>query len=200
MSAGVTSRVVDKPGSSDASARARAGMLWFLASEAVFFGLLIYSFVVARSQTQLQPEAGSLLNARMAGVMTLILLASSATLWVARRMMGDRPEVTAGGLLATIVLGGAFLVLQLSEYRSLLGQSLSISSSPFGSHFFILTGFHGIHVAVGLGLLSSSLSLGLVRGGRAASGRLLAATELYWHFVDAIWILIFTIVYMRVGT
>ena len=161
--------------------RAQLGMALFLLSEAVFFFMLIAAFVYFRSAT-LNAAAGNL-NLRVTALYTGCLLASSFTMQ--RAAVGGARWWLAG----TIVLGAIFLFGQASEYLRLFRQNVNISQSVFGTTFFTLTGFHGLHVLVGIALLAIVLG---VSAQRAA----VETVALYWHFVDGVWLVIFAVVYL----
>jgi heme/copper-type cytochrome/quinol oxidase subunit 3 len=146
------------------------------------------------------PPAG-LPELRLALPNTGILLLSSGTMWWAES--GIRRERTGrllGGLVLTLALGAVFLGIQLVEYRH---QAFGPSTDAYGSLFFTITGFHGAHVAVGLLMIAVvSLRAGL---GHFSARRHLAVTNVawYWHFVDVVWLLVFTSLYLSprlVGT
>src|SRR5207253_1207119 len=105
-------------------------------------------------------------------------------------------------LVATIALGAIFLVGQGIEYAGLLSSDVTVSRNLFGTTFFTMTGFHGFHVFVGLVMLTIVAGFafaGHYKGGRSAA---LGAISLYWHFVDLVWVVIFSVVYLwsLVGT
>lgn len=160
---------------------AQLGMALFLLSEAVFFFMLIWAFVYFRSAS-LGAAAGTL-NLPVTAVYTACLLASSFT--VQRAAVSS----TRRWLVGTIVLGAVFLFGQGSESLRLFRQNVTISQSVFGTTFFTLTGFHGLHVLVGIALLAIVLG---VSAQRAA----VETVALYWHFVDAVWLVIFAVVYL----
>ncbi len=99
-------------------------------------------------------------------------------------------------LAATALLGTTFLAGQIFEFTEFIHEGLTLTSSPFGSAFYMLTGFHGAHVAVGVLLLGAMFVLSL--SGRLYDDRGLNVelVGLYWHFVDIVWIVIFTVVYL----
>lgn len=173
----------------------KLGMWLFLGSEVMFFGGLIAAFLSYKVNSP-SPEA-ALLDVGLVGINTFVLLASSLTVVsaLARVERGD----TAGMnlfLLVTIGLGVAFLSGQAYEFVSLYRDGVTLSSSVFGSSFFTLTGFHGLHVLVGVVWALSTF----LRGMRGAYSRHdFAGVEvfgLYWHFVDVVWIVLFTVIYL----
>ena len=94
------------------------------------------------------------------------------------------------------MLGGVFLYGQGSEYARLIDQELTISRDVFGSSFFTLTGFHGFHVFLGLIAILIVLGLALAGDFKAPESPAVAAVGIYWHFVDAVWIVVFSVVYI----
>jgi heme/copper-type cytochrome/quinol oxidase subunit 3 len=173
--------------------------MWsFILSEATFFVFLISAFVyyAVYGKTR-DPHALSGLNLSAAAVFTFFLLASSFTLWRAERNLEHRNHKGFfAWLTVTIVLGLVFILGQGREYLELLHRGVTLNSSLFASSFFTLTGFHGLHVCVGLiGLL---IVLWLGWAGEYKTGRLEAVRTLglYWHFVDVVWIFVFTTVYV----
>jgi len=168
----------------------RLGMLLFLLSEAVFFVMLMLSYAYFHPQA----TAHSALDITRTGFFTAALIASSFTVYMVEKNI--RNNAFRAWLLATIGLGALFLFGQSREYLGLIRQNITISRDLFGTTFFTLTGFHGLHVTVGVLLLAMAYSLSWVRGGSAAQRRVLANVSLYWHFVDFVWIAIFTEVYV----
>jgi len=178
--------------------RTRAGMLIFLSSEAVFFVILTLTYLFYRHSPANAggPSPERSLDPLRTAVFTLFLLASSGTMWFAGRCVQWRwPRMLRASLLATVALGAVFLFGQGKEYLRLIDAQTTISSNVFATSFFTLTGFHGLHVLVGLIMLSILAGLawaGDFRGPRSAA---VEAISLYWHFVDAVWVVIFTVVY-----
>ncbi len=130
-------------------------------------------------------------------VNTCILLSSSVTCHFAHVALEKRHrEGVVSALLLTIFLGAIFLCGQAYEYGVLNGEGLSLKSGIFGSTFFMLTGFHGLHVLMGIVFLN--VVYGAVMRGQVTHEQQfpLMAASWYWHFVDAVWICVFTIVYL----
>lgn len=162
-------------------------------TEAFFFLCLIMSFIYMACNSGFQPAELSRLDIRSAGVNTVVLIASSFTLHFAEQgYMRGRPGVLKGWLIVTIMLGAIFLAGQGTEYGRLIGDNITMNGSVFGASFFTLTGFHGLHVLVGLIILLILLVLAFL--GDEKSGILTIAP--YWHFVDVVWIFVFTVVYV----
>jgi len=174
------------------------GMIFFIASEAVFFANLIASYLYLRVRAGVWPPApftGKVhLDAGLSAINTVVLLSSSFPMhWAARSITKGNKRNLTRGLLLTAVLGAIFLSGQLFEYtHSDFGPGTGI----FGSTFFTLTGFHGAHVTAGVLFL-------LVCFWRSTRGDFtkenhfaVSAVEMYWHFVDAVWIVLFTVLYL----
>lgn len=178
----------------------RLGMFMFLISEAVFFGLLILSFVYYRRiwyGGQHGPTA-RVLNVPVTAIFTLFLLSSSGTVWLAERAIrAGNAAAMKLWLAATVALGAIFLVGQGIEYYKLIQEGITIRSGLFGSTFFTVTGFHGLHVFIGLIMLTVLLGLAMA-GDYAGSthSRALGAISLYWHFVDIVWVFVFSAIYL----
>ena len=131
------------------------------------------------------------------GIFSVLLWSSSGTVWFAERSSKrGNSSLLKLGLVATIALGAAFLVGQGIEYASLLRSNVTIRQNLFGTTFFTLTGFHGFHVLVGLTILSVLLGLILAGGPDAPGANAVGTVALYWHFVDIVWVVIFSIVYI----
>ena len=174
-------------------------LMWiFVASECLFFGTLISTYLIFKGDSLVGPMPDEILNIPVTSTSTFVLLMSSVTMVLA--VFGaqhDRPGLMQGMLLGTIALGLAFLGFQAYEFRSFYEEGLTLSSSQFGATFFVLTGFHGTHVAVGVLYLGSLLLASFRRTGLGAERALhVDIAGLYWHFVDIVWIVIFTIVYL----
>lgn len=155
----------------------------FLASEAMFFaGLLATYFVLESSVPSFVGAAGRLPVGGAAGA-TALLLASS---WTASRAL--RGPSGRGWIAATLVLGLVFLALQAREWNALVESGMRPSSDLFASCFYVITGAHGAHVLGGLAWFAW-LALVPSRVG-------LRAATLYWHFVDVVWIVLYTVLYL----
>jgi len=175
--------------------KAAVGMWAFIASESAFFVILIVAYVLFNTSTA---ASAAHLDAMRTGAFTVCLFASSVTIHLAGKSLSSgRQGAFRGWLFATILLGGVFIAGQASEYRSLLASGLSVNTSLFASTFFTLTGFHGLHVTLGLAAIGVLFVLALAGDfvGRRSSA--LKAIGLYWHFVDAVWVLVFSVVYLR---
>jgi heme/copper-type cytochrome/quinol oxidase subunit 3 len=165
-------------------------MLLFLASEAVFFIFLVIGYIYLHSSDV--RSASAALDPRVTGAYTIALLASSATIWLA----GRGSYVRRGWLVATIALGAIFLVGQSREYWRLLHAGVTVSRNLFGTLFYTLTGIHGLHVAAGV-VMMLVLAGVIWRSSKTALDHVaLESVALYWHLVDVVWIVIFSVVYI----
>jgi cytochrome c oxidase subunit III len=179
----------------------RFGMFTFLASEAMLFAGLICGYMVLRGGAGAgwqMPEA--LKNAPTmikTVIATLCLISSSFTLHFAEARLIKHTKGGIKLLLLTILLGAIFLTNQVLEWTNLHNEGFWFNTAGImGSCFFVLTGFHGLHVFIGVLLLISSLVKAL--GGKFTPQRhgFLECTGLYWHFVDIVWVFLFTILYI----
>ncbi len=176
--------------------KTRLAVLLFLASEFVFFVFLIVAYIYSQPSEINGPTAQSSLVPWKTGIYTVLLLLSSATIFFAEKSLESNRKRFALWMTATILLGTAFLFGEMREYAGLLHKDISISRNLFGSTYFTLTGFHGIHVS--LGLLMLLTIFGLVMTGKLGQKRHTAfrAVSYYWHFVDIVWVMVFCVVYL----
>jgi heme/copper-type cytochrome/quinol oxidase subunit 3 len=174
----------------------KLGMWLFIGSEVMFFGGLIAAFLHYKVNNP-SPLETALLDVTLVGVNTFILLASSFTvvLGLASIQRDDRSGLIRY-LGLTVVLGLVFLAGQGYEFVALYQEGMTLSSTVFGSSFFTLTGFHGLHVLIGVGWALGTL-LKTFRGGYSSENSIgVEIFGLYWHFVDIVWIVLFTIIYL----
>ena len=184
-------------------------LMWiFLGSECLFFGSLIATYLIYKGQSLVGPFATDtmvdgqlehgILDIPITSTSTFVLLMSSLTMvFAVYGAQQGQQKMMKLSLLATVLLGLIFLGFQVYEFATFVDEGLSLSTNLFGTTFFVLTGFHGTHVAVGV-LYLASLLLGSFRRnglGREA-GLHVEIAGLYWHFVDIVWIVIFTIIYL----
>ncbi len=169
----------------------------FIGSECLLFGSLISTYLVYKGRSVSGPTTHEILNIPITSVSTFDLLMSSLAMVLALAAVSRGDKVWARFWLgATAFLGLVFLGFQFYEFSSFVREGLTIKTNLFGSTFFTLTGTHGAHVAVGVLLLLTLLV-------RSFQGKLgpekainVEVTGLYWHFVDVVWIVIFTVVYL----
>jgi cytochrome c oxidase subunit 3/cytochrome o ubiquinol oxidase subunit 3 len=172
--------------------------MWsFLGSECLLFGALISTYFLYRGRSLTGPTPKNIYDIPYTSISSFVLLMSSLTMVLALAAIqrGDhrrlRLWLTATALLGTVFIGG-----QVYEFTSFIHEGLTMRTNLFGSSFFVLTGFHGVHVTLGIMMLLSLVIM-------SARGRLpqskvqvVEIIGLYWHFVDVVWIVIFTVVYL----
>ena len=175
----------------------KLGIWLFLASECMFFGALIATYLVYQGQSLVGPYPEDLFNIPLTTVSTFVLLMSSLAMVLAvsasqrQDMRGTRIwlGVTAG-------MGLIFLGFQAYEYAHFIQAGLTLSVNLFGSTFYVLTGIHGTHVLIGVVWLLSLLVHTLRPLDRSRRALDIEIAGLYWHFVDVVWIVIFTVIYL----
>lgn len=167
-------------------------------TESMFFLCLIMAFVYMAFHTGFEPHELGQLDIRTTGIYTAMLVASSFTLHMAEKAYKNALITRMKGwLMSTLLLGAVFLFGQGREYLHLIRENVTLGGSVFGSSFFTLTGFHAFHVFAGLIVLSIILSLTFLGDFDVpAPGSAVSTAALYWHFVDAVWIVVFTVVYV----
>jgi heme/copper-type cytochrome/quinol oxidase subunit 3 len=176
----------------------RLGTLLFLFSEAIFFAFLLVAYI----NFHLGPAKGSMthdLDVMKSGVNTLILICSSFTAWRAHSAaLKAQTRRFQTWLVFTILLGSVFILGQTSEYLHLFEKEVTISRDPLSTSFFTVTGFHGLHVCAGVLLYVFLLGWSELqnRNKRQVPAGSVEAISLYWHFVDIVWIAVFSIVYL----
>jgi len=174
-------------------------IIWlFLASEIMFFTGLIGSYIVLRfANLEVWPVPSTVLNIPLTGLNTFILICSSMTLVLGlASIQRGYKEGLQVGLFLTVLLGSVFLGIQMHEYGELIHDGFTISSSIFGSCFFTLTGFHGAHVFAGVIWLFVVMIKSFQGRYTSEDYTAIELVGLYWHFVDLVWIILFTILYL----
>jgi heme/copper-type cytochrome/quinol oxidase subunit 3 len=189
--------VIEHPTSTGLDSR-KIAMWIFLASDCMFFGSLISAYMVSKNRSVVGPYPDELINIPFTSVSSFVLLMSSLAMVLALagiqrgNIRQFRIWTLATGLLGLIFLGG-----QIYEFYEFNHEGLTISRNLFGSSFFTLTGFHGTHVAIGVVWLFSLFIASFKRGMITQKNSLnVEIAGLYWHFVDIVWIVIFTLVYL----
>jgi heme/copper-type cytochrome/quinol oxidase subunit 3 len=175
----------------------KIGFWTFIGSECLLFATLISTYMVYKGKSITGPYPEEILNIPLTSVSTFVLLMSSLSMVLAldavRRGDRGRSLLWLGGV---IVLGSGFLGFQAYEFTHFVHEGLTIQQNVFGSSFFVLTGFHGAHVTVGV-IWMTTLFLMTLRNKLPAGDALkVEIAGLYWHFVDVVWIVIFTLVYL----
>ena len=176
-------------------------LMWvFLGSDCLFFGALIATYMVYRGQSIAGPYPDQIIDVPITTISTFVLLCSSFAMVqaLAATNRNDQRGIQIW-LLVTAALGAIFIGFQIYEFNTFKNEGLTLGANLFGASFFTLTGFHGAHVTLGIVWL-----LGMFFTARR--GRLGPRTSLdveilglYWHFVDIVWIVIFTLLYLIAG-
>ncbi len=173
------------------------GFWMYLMTDFVLFASLFAVYAVLRDSTFGGPAGHEIFSASFILAETLFLLTSSMTAGLAfAASQGERKQPVLWWLFGTFILGSAFLIIELSEFRTLATSGHSWQQSAFLSSYFTLVGTHGLHIFVGLLWL---VILGVVitrRGLTEPNMRKLFLWSMFWHFLDVVWIFIFSIVYM----
>ena len=195
--------------------------IWaFIGSECMLFASLISTYLIYKGRSVVGPyphdaclpplcstPLPAILNIPITSASTFVLLMSSLAMVLALAAveMKDQPKRTTGErilgssklwLWMTALLGATFLGFQAYEFTSFVHEGLTIRTNLFGSSFFTLTGFHGAHVTAGVLWLLSLLAIDYRRGLGPKDAINVDLAALYWHFVDVVWIVIFTLVYL----
>ncbi len=170
----------------------------FLGSECFFFGSLIGTYMSYRGKSLVGPYPLDVFSVEVTSISTFLLLMSSFTMVLAVAAAKDKKRgAVLGWLWSTAALGASFVSFQVYEFSHFFKEGhLSLQGNLFGSTFYTMTGFHGAHVTVGvlwLMLLSLWHYKKWIRGDE---GTVVEVAGLYWHFVDIVWIVIFTLVYL----
>ncbi len=176
-------------------------LMWvFLGSDCLFFGALIATYMVYRGQSLTGPYPIDIINVPVTTISTFVLLMSSfAMVQALAATHADNKRGIVGWLVATAVLGAIFIGFQVVEFNTFKNEGLTLGGNLFGATFFTLTGFHGAHVTLGiiwLVAMAIVANKGRVGPNSALDIELLG---LYWHFVDIVWIVIFTLLYLIAG-
>jgi heme/copper-type cytochrome/quinol oxidase subunit 3 len=175
----------------------KVGFWVFMGSETLFFGTLISTYMVYKGASVTGPYPADVLDIPLTTISTFVLLMSSLAVVIALDFLrrGKRTGALAA-TMAIIVLGAAFLGFQAYEFTHFYHVGLTLQQNMFGSTFFVLTGFHGAHVTVGV-IWLLILWVDMFRGKlRPENSLRLEIAGLYWHFVDIVWIAIFTLIYL----
>jgi cytochrome c oxidase subunit 3 len=191
----------------------KAMMWFFLLSDTFIFGCFLTSYMTVRTGTTAAwPNASQVFALHLGGadvpmiliaIMTFVLISSSGTMAMAVNFAYRRERRPAAALmLATAVLGAAFVGMQAFEWSKLIAEGVRPWGNPmgaaqFGSSFFMITGFHGLHVSAGVVYLLV-VATRVLRGRYDKSGnyQIVEIAGLYWHFVDLVWVFIFALFYL----
>jgi len=189
----------DSPSDHHASQRTAVfGMTIFLASEAMLFAGLIAGYIVLRLSSPAWPPSPDLpkLPVVLTGINTVFLIASSFTYHAAEVAVKKGKKGTAW-LFLTVLLGSLFLCIQGYEWYHMHHEGLWFNTGgAYGSSFFVLTGFHGLHVLVGVLMIAWALIRQLGGAYTAQSHTYLILAGMYWHFVDVVWLFLYSVLYL----
>jgi len=177
----------------------KLGMWVFLSSECLLFGGLISTYLLLHKRSVQGPEPKDVFDIPFTSVSSFVLLMSSLTMVLAVSSL-TRGDVARNRLwlTTTALLGMVFIGGQVYEFTTFVKEGLGFTTNIFGSAFFTLTGFHGVHVSVGILMLLSLVGLSLRGNLGPERAETVEIVGLYWHFVDIVWIVIFTVVYLVV--
>ncbi|SHF17912.1 cytochrome c oxidase subunit 3 [Seinonella peptonophila] len=174
------------------------GFWLFLGAETVLFACLFGTYLALRHQTLPgQPTGKELFDLNLVALATAFLLTSSLTSVLAMHYMNQqRKGLMQLWLGITVLLGLAFLVLEIYEFVHYVHEGHTFMSSAFGSSFYALVGTHGAHVTFGIVWISTLMLQAARRGITKETAPKLFVSSLYWHFIDVVWVFIFTLVYL----
>ncbi len=184
----------------ESDARALLGFWLYLMTDIVLFAGLFATYAVLRPNTSGGPDGAALFNLPLALTETVTLLVSSFTCGLGVLSLRSNAGTPARRWFAlTFLLGIAFLSIEITDFRHLVSQGDSWTRSGFLSAYFTLVGTHGVHIVVGLVWMAILVARTRIEGLTRGNVRRLVLLSIFWHFLDVIWIFIFTIVYL-VGT
>jgi heme/copper-type cytochrome/quinol oxidase subunit 3 len=175
----------------------KMAMWLFLGSECLLFGGLISTYMLYRGRHSENLGPDQLWDIPFTSASSFVLLMSSLTMVLAVSAAARKDDRNTNlWLTVTAILGSLFVAGQVYEFTTFYREGLGFTTSLFSSSFYTLTGFHGVHVSVGIIMLLSVM--GMIRRQRIPGDKaeVVELVGLYWHFVDIVWILIFTLVYL----
>ena len=172
--------------------------MWaFLGSECMLFGALIATFLLYKHRAVVGPTPHSLYDIPFTSVSSFVLLMSSLSmaLGVAAIQRGDHRRLRVW-LCTTALLGAVFIGGQIYEFTTFIRRGMTIKTNVTSGAFYVLTGFHGVHVTLGIIMLLTLVNFSIRGRIPQARAETVEIAGLYWHFVDIVWIIIFTVVYL----
>ncbi|MBA2874398.1 cytochrome aa3 quinol oxidase subunit III [Thermaerobacillus caldiproteolyticus] len=173
------------------------GFWIFLGAEVALFATLFATYLVLFQRTGHGPTAMELFKVKEVMIETLLLLTSSFTCGLAiHEMRRNRLKGLLTWLIITLLLGAGFITFEIREFIDYVHEGATIQTSAFLSSFFVLVGTHGAHVSLGIGWMILIIIQLLQRGFTPRTARKVFIVSLYWHFLDVVWIFIFTLVYL----
>lgn len=173
------------------------GFWLFLGAETVLFGTLFSAYLALRHSVLDGPHPAELFQLPMVFAATMILLTSSLTsVFAVQALHQHKVKAMINWLIVTIVLGLGFLGLEIFEFYEYVHEGHGFTTSAFSSSFYTLVGFHGAHVA--FGVLWIGLLIGQIfkKGLTVVTAPKIYVSAIYWHFIDVVWVFIFTVVYL----
>jgi len=175
----------------------KLAMWLFLGSECLLFGGLISTYMLYRGRHEGGPGPDQIFDIPLTSISSFILLMSSLTMVLAVNSAKRKDDRNTNlWLVVTALLGALFVGGQVYEFTAFYQEGLGFTTSLFGSSFYTLTGFHGVHVTLGIIMLLALVAIinrDRITGDKAEVVELVG---LYWHFVDVVWVIIFTLVYL----
>jgi heme/copper-type cytochrome/quinol oxidase subunit 3 len=175
----------------------KVGFWAFMGSECLFFGTLISTYMVYKGQSVVGPFTQEILDIPLTTISTFVLLMSSLSMVLALDgVQRGNKKLAMIWLAGVVLLGGVFLGFQVYEFNHFYHEGLSLSTNLFGSSFFVLTGFHGAHVTIGVIWMLTLLFMSATDRLPPEKALNVEIAGLYWHFVDIVWIVIFVLVYL----
>ena len=193
---GAATTALETPGNWSLPDRGKAGMASLIIAESAIFTIFVVAYLYYLGKSLTGPTPKDVLETPV--FFTICLLSSSLTIHFAGKFLARGKEAAfLALLLLTIVLGGSFMYGTAQEWHRLIYEhGLTISTNLFGTTYYSLVGLHAFHVSAGLVMLSIVLLFGLAgRVGTDQAGRL-EVLSMYWHFVDVVWVVVFTVVYV----
>jgi cytochrome c oxidase subunit III len=193
----MSTRIVTMPSAEGGPAwRGRVGMVGLITAEASLFAVFVVAYLAYIGKSVSGPRPADVLEVPVVG--TLCLLSSSVTVALGARALARNAARRAGlWLLVTVMLGTVFLLGTAREWRRLITeQGLTIGTNLFGTTFYPLVGLHASHVIVGLVMLGLCCGFAWAGALRPADTGRVEMVSWYWHFVDAVWIVVFSVVYV----
>ncbi len=172
--------------------------MWaFLGSECLLFGALISTYILYRHKAVAGPTPRGLYDIPFTSVSSFVLLMSSLSMVLALAAIqrGDERRLRVW-LSTTALLGSTFIAGQIYEFTSFVRRGMTIKTNVTSGAFYVLTGFHGVHVTLGIIMLLSLVNLSIRGKIPQSRSEIVEIAGLYWHFVDIVWIIIFTVVYL----
>jgi cytochrome c oxidase subunit 3/cytochrome o ubiquinol oxidase subunit 3 len=185
------------PATSTGTTNTKLAMWVFLSSESLFFGAFIATYLLYRGRSTSGPLPRDVYNIPFTSVTSFILLMSSLSMVLALASIqrGDHRRFRVW-IAATALFGLTFIAGQIYEFTEFYREGLALSTNVFGSSFFVLTGLHGAHVTAGIIWLLSLWGLSMQGKLAVQDSEKVEVAGLYWHFVDIVWIVIFTVIYL----